>query len=912
MTSSPESLSKRCLDMVQGVDSAVSWVKEVRAVSPQLDREADGLIDRLRRSRNMLRRLGASSGRPMSVGFFGISQAGKSYLISSLASDDKGELDTLMDGERLNFIRHVNPPGKGKEATGLVTRFTRTPPKTTPGYPVRLMLCSEADLVKILGNSFMNDFDQTKVSFDLDAARIRSRLFELEGRRQPRYTGGMSEDDVVDIKDYFEKRHSKLAEALKGDYWPTAIELAPYLQAADRAQLFAILWGDIPEMTGAYLRLREGLDRIGHPRMVDAPISALVNKSSAGEWVQTNSIMNVDILNRFGQDDHDRLGVMPILDGKPGVEVGLARSLLAALTVEMVFALEAPPQAKLLEQVDLLDFPGYRGRLCEESMDKIRQKLDGDDPMAALLLRGKVAYLFERYTDDQEMNVLVMCSASSEQNNINDLGPALDKWVRATQGGSAEERAKRRPGLAWAITKFDMRLALSPGESEDNLRSGWSGMLTAALLERFRGSEWLSNWSGNDPFNNIFLVRKPSMAASIIETADGKLGAEIGIAQSQVQRMAMMRRTFSEVEAVRKHVREPESAWDAMMALNDGGMGRLASYLEGVAIPEAKYSRIEEQVEGLCFDLSSSVLGSYFRADGADEVERKKQIVEKVLKALGQRPTSFGALLHALQPTAEHVRSLYLRADQLVVEPEPEEVMVLPVDDGLISLDDFGFGTEEVKPSPAPVLGTAAGSGRAARFSRAVISDWIGTLRELPDDHGLLRMLGLPADILQAVAEEVITGAMRYRLEEKMVAALQAAEEHAAATRNKLAGQQVLVADTLITDFVDYLGFSRLPLAERPKGDPRIPSPDGAERRVFSPVVSVKSGALPELTPKQLNYSGIYILDWFEAFRNTAIGNAGHAAGSEIPPEQNDRLGVILEQITGATLGHAPASSGAA
>lgn len=899
MSNSSVSLSKRCQAILDGADAAVAWVKDTRRASQRLDREADGLIDRLRRSRNLARRLGAAASRPMSVGFFGLSQAGKSYLISALASDANGELETLLDGERLNFIRHINPPGQGKEATGLVTRFTRNAPSTASGYPVRLTLCSEADVVKILGNSFFSDFDREKVSFDLDPARIRSRLTTLEGRRQPRLTGGMTEDDVVDLKDYFEKRYAKSMEGLSGDYWPTAIELTPYLLPADRAEFFALLWGDIAELTQAYLRLRGGLDALNHARIVDAPLAVLVTPGSAGDWSQQNSIMNVDILNRLGKDDSDTLGVLPIIDGQIGTETGLPRSLLAALTLEMVFALAEPPRAKLLEQVDLIDFPGYRGRLSVTDLDEVRKAVKDSDPVAALILRGKVAYLFERYTDDQEMNVLVMCSPSSEQNNVNSLGPALERWVNSTQGATPEERAKRRPGLAWAITKFDMRLAGTPGETEDNLRIGWDGMMRAALLERFETSKWLQDWSGGVPFNNIFLVRKPGMAAGVIDTQGGS--HEIGVSDAQQARLGLMHRTFAEVKAVQKHVQDPDAAWDGMMVLNDGGMGRLAAYLEGVAVLDNKLSRIQEQVDRLVHELTQSYLGGYFTAEGADEVERKKQIVDKVLTSLMRRPTSFGALLHALQPSQEHLRSLYLKAD---LDPEAEgdqggSSPISPADDGLISLDDFGLGAED----EAPIQTVTTGGGRTARFCRAVISDWIKDLRQLSDRPEIHRLLGLADDVIQSVVDEVVTGAVRYRLEEKMVAALHAAEEHAATTRNKLAGQQVLVSSMLINDFVDFLGFSAVAPQDRPLADPRTRVAGLAERRIFAPLAPIAPGQLPTLNPKPLNYSAIYIVDWFEAFRSTAIGNAGHAAGSEIPPEQNERLGAILKQIAGATLG---------
>jgi hypothetical protein len=60
----------------------------------------------------------------MTIGFFGLSQAGKSYLISALAAGENGKLGTVLGGHQLNFLTHINPVG-GKEATGLVTRFSR-------------------------------------------------------------------------------------------------------------------------------------------------------------------------------------------------------------------------------------------------------------------------------------------------------------------------------------------------------------------------------------------------------------------------------------------------------------------------------------------------------------------------------------------------------------------------------------------------------------------------------------------------------------------------------------------------------------------------------------------------------------------------------------------------------------------
>ena len=155
-----EQLTQRWASIRDAAGEAVSWVEKVRVNAPRLDNEADHLILRLRKARNMARRLGTVSNRPMTVGFFGLSQAGKSYLISALAAGDNGKLETQYGPQRLDFIDHVNPPGGGKEATGLVTRFSRTANAGPADFPIELKLFSEADLVKVFTNSFFKDFNQ--------------------------------------------------------------------------------------------------------------------------------------------------------------------------------------------------------------------------------------------------------------------------------------------------------------------------------------------------------------------------------------------------------------------------------------------------------------------------------------------------------------------------------------------------------------------------------------------------------------------------------------------------------------------------------------------------------------------------------------------------------------------------------
>ncbi|KAG1363114.1 hypothetical protein G6F61_013890 [Rhizopus arrhizus] len=99
-----------------GIDEASRYASE----------DADITL-RLHRARNTARVLGRASTTPMGLGFFGLSQAGKSYLISALAAGDNGKLETRFDDELIDFLVHVNPPVGGKEATGLRSRDRQDP-----------------------------------------------------------------------------------------------------------------------------------------------------------------------------------------------------------------------------------------------------------------------------------------------------------------------------------------------------------------------------------------------------------------------------------------------------------------------------------------------------------------------------------------------------------------------------------------------------------------------------------------------------------------------------------------------------------------------------------------------------------------------------------------------------------------
>src|SRR5476649_1402057 len=900
----PESLAAQWRAVSEGAGQAIDWIETTRKNAPRLNTEADNLVVKLRRSRNKARSLSQAALKPMTVGFFGLSQAGKSYLISALAAGENGKLETSLGGKQLDFLTHINPPGGGKEATGLVTRFSRSAAQGNDAYPVELHLFSEVEIGKILANAFLHDFNQQKIVYELDEKRIGEHLKTLSARRQSSPVAGLTSDDVVSLWDYLTRHAENSQKRLVPQFWPAAIELAPYLNIDDRASLFSVLWAEIGELTDAYCRFARSLHSLKGAHKVLAPLSALV-KEQGGVLVQADSIMNVDMLERLNKSTDQRIQVCPIIDNQPAAPVALSLAELTALTTELVIPLLSSTRETLFEQVDLLDFPGYRGRLGVESMADVRRAVNSDDanPLAQLILRGKVAYLFERYTDTQEMNVLVVCTASSKQSDVKEVGGVLDYWIKHTQGETAEIRARRPSGLIWALTMFDQRITNSLGYNDTMISESWGegGMVKMAMLERLGQYPWMQEWQPDQPFNNTFLVRKPRHPVSFIRTQNQ---CEVAFQDESADQLQLMRRTFIDDEAVQRHIASPAEAWDAMMALDDGGMQRMAAYLSTVALREVKLERISEQLQEVQRELVDNRLGAWYQPEGSQDFIKKQRVAEEILKALQARTGIHGELLDRLLPSRTTLRSLYLQEQGLSVDASAAENAT---DDSQPAVSNaFGIGGDidlfgDITPEPAVISHTAASApvasshGYEVEYAHNVLRHWINHLRNLPEELPLVELIGVAKPTLEALVDELITASQRLNVQAQLLRIL-AGTEQVGVRREDLVERQVSRVLTVLSDFVAWLGYPQLPESGRPdsrinRGRKIFALPDAEQVQWDAPY------RLQQLTPQPINYTGFYIYDWLVGLQEVIKENAGHSAGREISAEQNDRLGVILNLI---------------
>lgn len=899
-----QQLSERWRTVLDSAGHTIDWLEEVRNNSKRVDNEADSLILALRRSRNIAHSLERVALTPITIGFFGLSQAGKSYLISSLAAGHDGKLETHYGNAKVDFLEHVNPVGGGKEATGLVTRFSRQKQSGEADFPIELRLFQEVEIAKILLNAYFNDFDPERVEYVLDDGKIHAALQRAENARNSAEHAGVSADDVVSLWDYATTSFGKSVKPLEFGYWQRACQLAPCLNTQDRAQLFSLLWGEIPDLTHVYAQLAATLQQLSNATTAYAPLSALIIPSDGG-YSQRDSIMNVDMLGRLGSARDVRLQVRPQIGGKGSATlqppVPVFASHLAALTAELIFPLSSSAQHDSLNQVDLLDFPGYRGREAFTSMADAHKKAGDGHPAAPLILRGKVAYLFERYTDQQEMNILVLCNNSDKQSDVTGVGPVLARWVNRTQGRNPQERSAHACGLIWAMTMFDKRISASLSLTESQLKEGWESLVHITMLERFGSYDWMNEWSRSTPFNNTYLVRKPGFRTSFLDVADGK---ETQLSVSEAAKLHAMEHSFSASPSVQKHVADPAQAWQAMLALNDGGMARMSHYIQGIATPAYKLEQIQHQLQDVLQGLvAQRIRPLYVESDG-DQSAQKKDIANTLWKAFGASYQNIPELLVRLELSSEDLRELYISGqykEQASKQPETQAAHPAEAEVDPFAVNDNAFNLFDSAPCDTPACAAPATSISASaaltppalhsdekRFAHAVFKRWVGQLRELPEQQHWLAMLKIDPGVVQSFVDEIITAASRQGLEEHIEQAL-AMRSDSGSKREQIAMRQVLKAQTIIRDFIAWIGFDAIPISQRPQ---TLSSQN--KQALFAHQSRMDSKDLPLLGEQPANLSGIFMQSWLSGIYTVVEANAGHNAGSEITPQQNHALGQIL------------------
>ncbi|GGH21311.1 hypothetical protein SAMN05444007_102443 [Cribrihabitans marinus] len=861
-----DKLASDCATLEAQSGEALAWVEDPENAD-LVGAETRSLVRLLRRVRRRARRLGQAARTRMSVSVFGPSQAGKSFLVSVLARPESGPLVADFDAPegQLDYIRQINPEGEG-ESTGLVTRFTMVKQATPEGFPVRLTLLGEADIARTLVNSFFMDGDRSEpvpepdeIAAHLDTFRARA------GAARP----GLEPDDVLEIGEYVEAGFGReaYAAALR-PFWDEAAQIAPGLSAEDRAAFFALLWGGHRPFSELYARLAAALAELGHAGEVFAGLDALVPRDS--------SIIDVKTLSG-GAD-----GTPLTVSTPDGRQAALPRSVICGLAAELVLPMRDLP-SQIFTETDLLDFPGARNRF-EQDLGKAFEA--GGALLPELLLRGKVAYLFDRYVEMQEITSMLLCIPDSNMETV-DLPGLVQTWIARTHGATAEQRAQADCVLFLVLTKLDKHLSDSAAEGGDQTR--FDRRMQASLLEKFgKGSDaWVSEWRPGQPFDNCYWLRNPNFyVEGLIDYDEAR--RETRIRPEKQERLAELREGCLHSDAVQRHFADPAAAWDAALTLNDGGVSYLLQSLEKKCKPDSKLNQIQGQLDGLIANVTQAMAPFHVSDDVERRIAEKQEAAARVIddleQALGRH--RFGALLGALMVDQDEIAARIGRV--------PSSVRITNAVSAAADGAPAGLQRPDRPARPRPGNDEAGTRTRTLEQFQAdtALEAWIEAIKTFRDDTARRRACGLEESSGLDLVAELIHAVRRTRLGPRL--ATQLADVNFGLTVEQQAQPAAILGAEAINSFVWTLGMDEMPEGDRPQ----VRTADGGHRPIFA-----RNGAhdtVADLPERPRPVAEEVWTDWVFALDALFVANAKDGLGGQLNLEQNLRLGRILDALGGS------------
>ena len=654
------------------IEKSIKWVKETESMRGAKGENAYRNLVDFRRKLN--KKKFALEGNPAAA-MYGESQVGKSYLIAGLLSE-QGKPFSITDNSGMvyDFIADINPPGGGSESTSLVSRFSVNYNPINKKFPVKAILLSPADIVLVLCDSFYNDLKPVH-DLTLQAEQINAEIDILKSYLQDRRQQQQSvlcEDDVLDMQDYFTNYLPKANNVLNSRFFAEISLLIAKAKPSEWKDIFSLLWYKNEKITMLFSKLIAEYEKLNFSNIVYLPVDSVLYKHG--------TLLDVKRLEEMYETpekiEPDYKADTTVLCGEH--EISFAKSFLCALSAELVFSqpttlLETKP---FLKETDLLDFPGARSRLT------LPQNLIETKNVPELLLRGKVAYLFNKYSDAEKINVLLFC-VRHEQPGQRAMPEMLNNWINKVVGETPEKRESfisksKIPPLFIIGTFFNVNLQYDPLRDkigdDSHLNYRWYQRFETTLAKQMLNTDtylWFRDWiTTNANFQNIFLLRDFEKSESISHIFKGynanKTELEEVIPTNYPDFRKNLRQSFIEYPFVKQHFENPAESWDEAAGINKDGTKLIIDKLTIAAnnIDAARREKIIRELNTILTETIKLLNDNYNSPDKAESllkaVRTAGKMQGKLDVAIGKNPYFFGTMMKELMLNNTNVYDLYI------------------------------------------------------------------------------------------------------------------------------------------------------------------------------------------------------------------------------------------------------------
>lgn len=572
---------------------------------------------------------------------YGESQVGKSYLISSLLSEE-GKPFSIADENGIvhNFIEDINPIGDGSESTSLVSRFSVNYKPINIGFPIKATLLSPADIALVLCDSYYNDciadhsliLKTETINSEIDL--LKTRLTDLQSQQII-----FGEDDVLDMQDYFKENFStKASNVLFSSFFEEVSLLISKARPSEWKDILSLLWNKNEKFNNLFSSLISEYEKLSFTNTIYLPIESVLRKY--GTLLDVQRLKEIYASPSNIETEYKAATTVMFIDNEQERQVPIKKSYLCALTAELVFQQEESllKSKPFLKETDLLDFPGARARMT------LAEKMLSEENIPDLLIRGKVAYLFNKYSDAEKISIFMLC-AKHEQAAQRSMPEMLNNWIDKFIGDTEEKREKfiatsKISPLFIIATFFNENLRFNSNHDKKDdltsLKNRWlqrfDNTLSIELLNT-KTHQWFNSWTKSSPdFQNIFLLRDFVYSESPSQVFKGfsKNGKELEEIKppSYPDFRQKLRQSFLDYDFVKRHFANPEESWDEAASINKDGTQLIIDKLT-IAAKNINNARNEKTVDELN-EISLAIvseLQKYFHSNDKDEELQKAKSI---------------------------------------------------------------------------------------------------------------------------------------------------------------------------------------------------------------------------------------------------------------------------------------------
>lgn len=671
---------------IENINDAIEWIRKNRP------NEYESKFLQLVEERRKLKSIADASETNPGIAAYGVSQVGKSYLMNCMLQKEGKPFMLEANGKRYNFIEEMNPKTKNVEATGVVTRFTsfsNDPGRYSETYPILMRCLSVRDILLILSDGYYNDVHDYSCPGEKEISEKAEAVYEKYKGYPVNHSSPIQPEDLLTMKHYFKDHINNAQSFQKTDFFGKVALVAERIPSTDWLDVFAIFWNKSKCQTKLFEKLTATLAKLKYSKYVYLSPQALLH-----DGINANTVMSVQCLNELFESQSQYLTDAYLRTGDNFEKLsGLSKSEVCAVCEEIIIkinkelldnvgtydfnTMSAESRSKLgqkdvamtiFEGNDMLDFPGARSRTKEKL-----ETLESDLLLTNVFLRGKVAFLFNKYNEAKKINILLYCH-HGEKNEVADIPLLLGDWIKNNMGDTIEKRKATLDStggispLFYIGTKFNIDMEYSTeniANSENSLKQRWHDRFQKVLYkECFNVDGNLGgdkkkifiNWTApGEKFQNSYILRDFKYSGPLASKLYDGERTPSAIMTIDKNYYELLRRTFIESDHVKQFFSHPELAWDVCSSMNNDGALYIIQNLSLIAtkMRDARELKFNEA----CATSLKKVLEEikdYLVSTDADEILKKNirqanRIFRELEFTCQNNPEYFGHLLQALQ-----------------------------------------------------------------------------------------------------------------------------------------------------------------------------------------------------------------------------------------------------------------------